>query len=230
MISNSILMSMLFSDKILSYHYNLHPSMKLPDGIDWLMPYEDNETRRCMDLFYKKFYSDEKSRTYILGINPGRFGGGITGIPFTDPIRLASVGIENSFPKRQELSSVFIYEMIKACGGPEMFYSKYYFASLSPLGFVKEGKNYNYYDDPALAKAVRPFIIQNIETQIRFGAGLDKVFCLGQGKNHEYLQRLNEEYKWWKEVIPLPHPRWIMQYKLKSKEGYLNLYKDVLLL
>lgn len=221
---------MSFSDKILSYHFNLRPSIQLPDGIEWLMPFADSETRRCMDLFYNRFYNDTKSRTYILGINPGRFGGGLTGIPFTDPIRLASMGIENSFPKRQELSSVFIYDMIKDYGGTALFYSKYYFASLSPLGFTEGGKNYNYYDDPALANAVRPFIIENIETQIQFGANLNKVFCLGQGKNYEYLQQLNKEYKWWKEIIPLPHPRWIMQYRLKSKDEHLEVYKKALVL
>ncbi len=41
-------------------------------------------------------------RYLILGINPGRFGGGITGIPFTDPIRLQNIcGIENDFQKNK---------------------------------------------------------------------------------------------------------------------------------
>ena len=192
------------------------------------MPYEDEETKRCMALFYEKYYKDENTRTFILGINPGRFGAGITGVPFTDPIRLRNLGIENTFPKRQELSSVFIYDMIHACGGPKRFYSRYYIASLSPLGFIKGGKNYNYYDDRALAEAVRPFIIQNIETQISFGADLSKVYCLGQGKNYDFLQQLNQEYSWWEEVVPLPHPRWIMQYQLKQKIKYLQLYKKTI--
>lgn len=219
---------MLLSEKILTYHFQLKPSGHLPQGIKWLLPYEDKETRRCMTLFYHRYYNDAKKRIFILGINPGRFGAGITGIPFTDPIRLESLGIGNSFQKRQELSSVFIYDMIRDQGGPEKFYSAYYIASLSPLGFVKNGKNYNYYDDRALAEAVRPFIVRNIETQIKFGADQRKVYCLGQGKNYEFLQQLNQEYGWWKEVIALPHPRWIMQYKLKQKEEYLKLYKDVL--
>ncbi|HZV71518.1 MAG TPA: uracil-DNA glycosylase family protein [Saprospiraceae bacterium] len=219
---------MKLAGKILTYHFNLKkPPGNLPSGIEWLMPYDDEETRRCMDVFYKSYYNDERSRTFILGINPGRFGAGITGVPFTDPVRLEKLGIKNSFPKRQELSSVFIYDMIDQFGGPDIFYADFYFASLSPLGFVKGGKNYNYYDDRALADAVRPFIISNIESQLNFGANLNKVFCLGQGKNFEYLSRLNQEYKWWKEVIPLPHPRWIMQYKLKQKEEFIQMYKRV---
>ncbi len=181
-----------------------------------------------MTSFYNHFYNDPRQRTFILGINPGRFGAGVTGVPFTDPIRLKQLGIENSFSQKPELSSVFVYEMIAACGGPEKFYNQFYITSLSPLGFVKNGKNYNYYDDPLLSKVIRPFIIRNIETQLTFGADRSKVFCLGQGKNFEYLSKLNDEYQWWESVIPLPHPRWIMQYKLKRKEEFIGLYKDAL--
>lgn len=219
----------MFSTQILSYHFSLKPKLTLPDKVEWLMPYDDPETRRCMESFYHRFYNDNRNRTFILGINPGRFGAGTTGVPFTDPIRLRLMGLDNSFPAKQELSSVFIYDMIDACGGPEVFYSQFYITSLSPLGFVKNGKNYNYYDDPQLAKILRPFIIENIETQLTFGADRSRVFCLGQGKNFEYLSKLNDEYQWWERVIPLPHPRWVMQYRLKRKEEFVLMYKDLLL-
>ena len=219
----------MFSTDVLSYHFALKPVISLPKDIEWLMPYDDPETKRCMSSFYQKFYNDNQKRTFILGINPGRFGAGVTGVPFTDPIRLNQLGIENSFPQKPELSSVFIYDMIVACGGPSTFYQKYYITSLSPLGFVKGGKNYNYYDDPQLSQRVRPFIISNIETQLKFGADTSKVFCLGQGKNFEYLSKLNDEYHWWERVIPLPHPRWVMQYRLKRKEEFVEEYKNVLM-
>jgi hypothetical protein len=217
-----------FSSQVLSYHFSLKADIKLPHGIEWLLPYGDEETRICMTSFYNQFYNDQKQRTFILGINPGRFGAGITGVPFTDPIRLKQLGIENSFSQKPELSSVFVYEMIAACGGPEKFYNQFYITSLSPLGFVKDGKNYNYYDDPQLSKVIRPFIIRNIETQLKFGADTSKVFCLGQGKNFEYLSKLNEEFQWWERVVPLPHPRWVMQYRLKRKEEFMELYKEAL--
>ncbi len=217
-----------FSSQVLSYQFSLKANIQLPHSIEWLLPYGEKETRRCMTSFYNHFYNDPRQRTFILGINPGRFGAGVTGVPFTDPIRLKQLGIENSFSQKPELSSVFVYEMIAACGGPEKFYNQFYITSLSPLGFVKNGKNYNYYDDPLLSKVIRPFIIRNIETQLTFGADRSKVFCLGQGKNFEYLSKLNDEYQWWESVIPLPHPRWIMQYKLKRKEEFIGLYKDAL--
>ena len=217
-----------FQEQILDYHFSLRPDIKLPVGIDWLMPYEDPETRKCMTAFYKKFYDDHQPRTLILGINPGRFGAGVTGVPFTDPIRLKQLGIENSFPLKPELSSVFVYDMIDALGGPEKFYHKFYITSLSPLGFIKGGINYNYYDDKELSRIVRPFILKNIETQLQFGADRSKVYCLGQGKNFEYLSKLNDEYQWWESVIPLPHPRWIMQYRLKRKTEFIEAYRETL--
>src|SRR5258707_795206 len=73
-----------------------------------------------------------------------------------------------------EPSSVFVYEMINAFGGPEAFYSKFYINSLCPLGFTTidekgKEKNYNYYDSLALIKATTGYIIENIRTQISLG-------------------------------------------------------------
>lgn len=219
---------MLLDRQILEYHFSLTPPHPLSGGIEWLMPYNDPETRKCMQAFYRHFYHDRQPRKLILGINPGRFGAGLTGVPFTDPIRLAGLGIENNFPKKQELSSVFIYDMIDACGGPDVFYHRFYITSLSPLGFVKNGKNYNYYDHPDLARKVRPFIIDHIQTQIKFGSPQPEAFCLGQGKNYEFLLKLNEEFQWWERVVPLPHPRWVMQYRLKDKSRYIEEYRKAL--
>ena len=219
---------MHFGKLVLDYHFKLVPDLVLPNGIEWLLPYENEETRLCMTSFYSKFFGDQNERIFILGINPGRFGAGMTGVPFTHPIRLEKIGIKNDFPKKQELSSVFIYEMIDACGGTASFYNKYYIASLSPLGLTKNGVNYNYYDDPKLAKQIEPFIIMNIETQMNFGCNREVVYCLGQGKNSAYLQKLNDKHQWWHRVVPLPHPRWIMQYRLKKKEEFIEMYKNAL--
>ena len=219
---------MNFGQEVLQYHFHLKPSLALPGGVHWLMPYDSKATQLSMEAFYGNFYKDNQPRTFILGINPGRFGAGLTGVPFTDPIRLEKLGIKNDFPKKQELSSVFVYEMIEQCGGPGSFFSKYYIASLSPLGLTKDGVNYNYYDDAKLAKQIEPFIIHNIETQRAFGCNDEVVYCLGQGKNFEYLNKLNDRHYWWKKVVPLPHPRWIMQYRLKRKEEFIKQYQELL--
>ena len=188
-------------------------------------PFKDNYTFKICNKFYKKYYCDNNSRHLILGINPGRFGGGITGIPFTDPLRLKSVcGIESNFQKKQELSSVFIYEMIACFGGAHSFYNQFYISSICPLGFTKHNKNLNYYDDKILEKNIRDFVIDCLLKQLNFGINQEVVFCMGEGKNYAYFSKLNSELKFFDKIIPLPHPRFIMQYKLKKKDEYIERY------
>src|SRR4029078_4583805 len=104
---------MPLSDKILSFLKTLDLKVELPEEVQVMNPFKDRAAFRLCERFYKKYYEAHNPRHLILGINPGRFGGGITGIPFTDPVRLQEAcGIENYFQKKQELSSVFIYEII----------------------------------------------------------------------------------------------------------------------
>src|SRR6476661_2710606 len=161
---------MPLSDKILDFLFGLEFPFQLPPQVEVMRPFSDAETARVVESFYNKYYNDDKPRYCIIGINPGRFGGGVTGIPFTDPIRLEKeCGIKNDFIKKQELSSVFIYEMINAYGGVEKFYHNYYISAISPLGFVKDGKNLNYYDDKSLMKKIEPFVADCINKQLSFG-------------------------------------------------------------
>jgi len=108
------------ADAILKFYRQLNPAFNLEEGIVIMNPFLNDDSWRIAELFYKKFYKDTHQRTFIFGINPGRFGGGITGIPFTDPIRLENeCGIQNDFKKQAELSSIFIYSVIKAYGDVE---------------------------------------------------------------------------------------------------------------
>jgi hypothetical protein len=197
----------------------------LPDGIEVLNPYQDAATFDGCRKFYSKFYNDYLKRFLILGINPGRFGAGLTGVPFTDPVKLESVfGIENHFPKKRELSADFIHAMIGTFGGAEQFFSRYFISSVSPLGFVQSGKNLNYYDTPALKRAVEPFIRKSMKRLISLNIDRSVVFCLGEGENYKYVQKLNDELKFFQVIIPLAHPRFIMQYKRKELTRYLEDY------
>ena len=188
-------------------------------------PYVDDYTFHLCELFYNKYYADEKKRTLLVGINPGRFGSGTTGISFTDPIKLEKeCDIPNTLIKKPELSADFIYAMIKAYGGPKKFYSIFFISAVSPLGFTKEGKNINYYDEPNLQKAVTPFVISSISGMLKLGISRKKCFCIGEGKNLNFLSKLNEEHQWFEEIVPLAHPRFIMQYKRKSVSKYIDEY------
>lgn len=216
---------MSFGNNALAYLTSLNPRFKVPRGIGILPQFSSPEAIHVNEVFYQTFFNDENPRDLILGINPGRFGAGITGIAFTDPIRLETVlKIKNTFQKKPELSSVFIYELIQKFGGPEKFYAKFFVNSVCPFGFTKEGKNLNYYDLPELEKLVTPFIIDSLEKVVQLGVNTKKVFCLGEGKNYKFLDKLNQRHQFFKQIIPLAHPRYIMQYKRKQVEHYMKQY------
>ncbi len=220
---------MTFADRILKFYGSLAINEKLPEEVRVMNPYKNPATMAACTAFYKKYYDDKNSRRIIFGINPGRFGAGVTGIPFTDPVQLEKTcNIPNSFDKKQELSSRFIYALINYMGGSNQFYKHYYIGAVSPLGFVKEGKNYNYYDSKTLQKALKPFILKTMVEQIGLGIQCKKCYCLGQGKNFEYLQTINSEIKLFDKIVPLPHPRWIMQYRSKKIDDYIKLYSEKL--
>ena len=209
----------------MEYFEAIEPGWQLPDGVELLFPYDNPETMAAMRLFYSRYYSDARPRTFVFGINPGRFGAGITGVPFTDPIRLAEdCGIGNAFQKKAELSSQFVYEVVHAYGGPEAFYRDIYITSVCPLGFTKDGKNYNYYDDRRLEKAVEPYIIDNIVRQKAIGALEETAVCLGEGQNYKYFTKINDEHGFFKTIVPLPHPRWVMQYRRRRMEEFKERY------
>jgi hypothetical protein len=217
---------MTFADQVLHFHFHtLQPDWSLPKGVDLIYPYDSSETQACMQAFYQKYFADDRPRTFVLGINPGRFGAGVTGVPFTGPVRLRKAcGIDHSFPAKGELSADFIYRWIDRMGGPETFYRDFYISSVCPLGFTKDGKNYNYYDSKQLERAVTPHIIDNLRTQLGFGSRRDRVLCLGEGQNYRFLRALNEEHGFFSEVVPLSHPRYVMQYKRRQLEEYLDRY------
>ena len=214
-----------FANKVIDFYSNLQPDIQLPQGFSIMNPYEDHETMALTKLFYKKYFSDKEKRVYIFGINPGRFGGGITGIPFTDPLHLKEMcGIDHHLPLKKELSALFIAKMIEAFGGTEVFYQKFFLTAVCPLGFIRQNINANYYDDASLIKATRPFIIKTMQQQVDFGCLTNLCFCLGQGKNYEHLQALNNSLGIFNQIIPLPHPRWIMQYRRNSVEEFISQY------
>jgi hypothetical protein len=224
-----------FADRVIDFNNNLSMDMELPGGIRVMNPFTgDSKAFQVSSAFYRKFYSDNKLRRLILGINPGRFGAGVTGIPFTDTKRLSGkCGLHLEGIITHEPSSAFIYEVIDAYGGVAQFYSDFYINSPSPLGFVKvretgELINYNYYDSSELIHSIYPFLIKSIRDHIAMGISNEMAFCLGTGKNYKILSALNKEYKFFNRLVPLEHPRYIMQYKSKHRNEYIDKYVKAL--
>lgn len=218
-----------FKNILEAFYLKLKVPEFLAEGVEVLHPYLQPQTQDIVNCFFSKFYADDRPRVLLVGINPGRFGAGITGIGFTDPINLEKhCGIASDFEKKPELSSVFMYQMIEAMGGAEKFYGKFLFSSVSPLGFVKDGKNLNYYDIPELKNSLEPFMVHSLRRQIELGGREDIAFCIGMGENYKYLKYLNAKYNLFKTIDVLPHPRWVLQYRRKKLDVYLAEYVEKL--
>src|SRR6188768_2046322 len=229
----------MLAKKLIDFYQSLRPPGNLPRDIEILFPQKDPQVIELIKKFFEKYFNDTRPRRLMLGINPGRYGAGITGVNFTAPRQLKeNCGIDHHLGLTSELSAEFIYDMIGEYGGVKKFYANWFIGSVCPLGFTaspglptyrdrlsKGGiKNINYYDDQNLLKTVTPFIVDCIKKQIAIGFSTDKCLCIGGEKNFKFLSGLNNEHKWFKEIVPLPHPRFILQYRRKQKDQYIHQY------
>jgi hypothetical protein len=223
-----------FGEKVLRFNSTLEYRGLLPNGVHVMNPFKNSHVQQITQQFYSKFFNDSIHRILILGINPGRFGAGATGIPFTDTIRLnEKCGIIFDSFRTYEPSSAFIYEMIEAFGSVHEFYRQFLISAVCPLGFTIQnpgGKdvNFNYYDSRELTEMVYNFIVNTMNQQLDFGINRDVCFCLGTGKNDLFLRKLNTEHRFFKSIVTLEHPRFIMQYRSKTRDQYINKYLGTL--
>lgn len=213
--------------------FDFNTKLKLPQmgrmDFEFINPFKDECVVNIHHEFCSRYYRGRGKRVGIFGINPGRLGAGITGIPFTDPRNLKhACGIDMLGVESGELSSEFIYSVIESMGDVKTFYHKFYIGSVCPLGLLSNGRNANYYDSPSLSKHLRPWIAKCMESQISMGLRRDAVVVLGTGKNALFFSRLNDEFSFFEKVFVLEHPRYIMQYKRKQKLSFQNNYKDLL--
>lgn len=217
---------MTFGDKAYKFFTSLNFDAKLPAGVSAMNPYKDKHVREILRAYFDCFFADERQRVFVIGINPGRFGAGVTGIAFTDPAALEKYcALPNKWDKKTESSSRFIYQFIEQWGGVGKFTKNFFLTATCPLGFLKDGINYNFYDDPVLQKDVTPFIAATMKKQLAFGARRDVVIVLGTGKLKKYVEELNARHGFFKKVIAVEHPRFIMQYRQKRLKEYLAKYQ-----
>lgn len=226
------------SEKILTYCDNLS-KIKIAsfDYYKIINPYNDcnkEQIKVITTKFYTRFYNDKKKRRLILGSNPARRASAVTGIPFEDVIHLqkeTGIFIDNFYVNKS--SSNFLYDVIDEYGGCEKFYNDFYMNFVFPLGISKINSkgnevNYNYYDVKQYEERFEEYIIKSIKEILQFNIDTSICYCIGSGKNYEYLVKLNKKYNFFKEIIPLEHPRFIMQYNSKNKDLYLKKYLEAL--
>src|SRR5687767_12625510 len=75
---------MTFADKAYKFFTHLELKHKLPPGVEVMNPYKERTVRECFRAFLRLHFDDTRKRVLIFGINPSRFGAGITGVAFTD--------------------------------------------------------------------------------------------------------------------------------------------------
>ncbi len=217
-----------FAERAINYFNNLNALENMPPGIEVMNPYPDKTVKAIVKEFFTKYYNDNNPRVFIFGINPGRYGGGLTGISFTDPVALKNeCCIDNSLSNRKEISSEFVYKVINEFGGTGKFFSGFYLTALYPLAIIKDGKNCNYYDSKELIDTFKTEIYSSVSKQMSFGGRKDVVISFGK-KNGAFLKHINDEMKLFGRIEILEHPRFIMQYRRKSLTKYISRYIELM--
>ncbi|MCO6465169.1 MAG: DUF4918 family protein [Bradyrhizobiaceae bacterium] len=218
-----------FGQKLSEFLCSLTLDLRLPKGFHVMNPYGNPEVQRVVAEFCKQYYHGNQERLGIWGINPGRFGAGITGLSFTDPHALTTqLSIATTLTGKRELSAEFIGKVIDAYGGPTKFYADVHLGALSPLGFVKDGKNINFYDDPSLAKKIVPFIDQAVRTIGSFGLKRSHALLLGSGSLQRYARTYLTDLFDGVTLVALDHPRFIMQYRRSKIDDYVKQYVEAI--
>ena len=221
---------MAFSNSIADFLTTLNLGVDLPAGYEVLDSCQDPEVRRVVRLFAETYYAGEQQRTAIWGINPGRFGAGVTGLAFTDPYALTTMlGIDTTIAGRRELSAEFVWMVIEAYGGAQRFFADFFMSALSPLGFVRGGKNINFYDDTDFLLAIEPQILAWVHEQTAAGLRADRCIVLGTGKLRHVMEHQLRPHLDYGHGDYLEHPRFIMQYRRKRVGEYVDKYVETLL-
>jgi hypothetical protein len=225
---------MTFAEKILKFHDNLSKQQfVLPVGFKVINPFagdQKEQVKKVATAFYEKYYNDTNPRRLILGSSSSRRGSAVTGVPFEDTDHLQNeAGICIGKFGKTKTSSGFLFDVIKEYGGCEKFYSNFCMNFVCPLGIVKinlngNEVNCNYYDNKELQEVLYPFILNTIQRQIDLGIDTSVCYCIGSGKNYDFLSKINKQYKFFGTIIPLEHPRFIMQYNSKDKEIFIEKY------
>lgn len=227
-----------FAEQILQFNEKLsHELFELPSGYKIINPFVGEQKKQVKEVttaFYRKYYNDTSTRRLILGSSPARRGTAVTGIPFEDAKHLQSetgIFIDKFYVNKS--SSGFLYDVMKEYGGCKKFYTDFYMNFVCPLGIVRTNSkgnevNCNYYENKKLQEALYSFIVSSIRRQIDFGIDTSICYCIGSGENYKFLLRINKEYSFFNEIVPLEHPRFIMQYNSKRKDEFMEKYLNVL--
>lgn len=223
-----------FAENVIQFNNEIsHEVINLPAGFKILNPFDGEEKEQIKKIehfFYKRYYDDNHIRRVILGSSPARRGSALVGIPFENASYLQQeTGVEIKGFHVNKSSNDFLLDVIREYGGRTKFYADFYMNFVCPLGIVKRNTsgnwvNCNYYEDKALQEVLLPFIIKSLKKQMEFGVDASVCYCIGSGENFRFLSKINSEYTFFNRIIPLEHPRFIMQYNSNRKDYFIKKY------
>lgn len=226
------------AQEILEFNDNLgRVSLEVLKGFNLINAFNGvnkDTVKRVLHKFYTKYYNDTDKRFMILGSSPARRGTALTGVPFEDVNHLQKdTGISLDAFGANKRSSSFLYEVMEEYGGRQNFYKQFYMSFVCPLGIENinlKGNwvNCNYYENAALKKCLHPFIVDSLRRQIDFNIDTSVCFCIGSGENFKFLSNINNEHHFFDAIVPLEHPRFIMQYNSNRKEEFIQKYVNTL--
>ena len=232
--------SKTIAQKILAFNDTLKSaSINLPEKCRLINPFAGANQQQIAQItqitqrFYRQYYHDNKRRFMILGSSPARRGTALTGVPFEDVNHLQKdTRISLDAFGANKRSSSFLYEVMEEYGGRQNFYKQFYMNFVCLLGIEKinlKGNwvNCNYYENAALKKCLHPFIIDSLRCQIDFNIDTSVCFCIGSGENFKFLTNINNKHRFFDTIVPLEHPRFIMQYNADRKEEFMQKYVNI---
>lgn len=227
-----------FADSVIEFNKKLtQKTFSLPQNFKIINPFIGEQKEKILKIsttFYRKYYNDNNKRKLILGSSPARRGSAIIGIPFEEANHLqkeTGILIDNFYINKS--SSNFLFDVMEQYGGIKKFYSNFYMNFVCPLGIVKINEigketNFNYYENKELQESLYTFIVDSIRDIINFGIDTSVCYCIGSGENFKFLTEINNKYNFFEKIIPLEHPRFIMQYNKNRKNEFMKKYLDAL--
>lgn len=230
--------ALTFAERVILFDKKISGvNLDLPQGFQAINPFsgsQKDQIFQSVTSFYHKYYNDNKKRRIILGSSPARRRSAVSGIPFVDSVELNKV-LEDSqeFLSLKNSSSGFWGDVIRTYGGYDLFYTAFYLNFVCPIGIVRTKSdgttvNCNYYENGELREVLYPFIVDSLKSQLNFGIDMSVCYCIGSGQNFQFLLDINNQYGFFETIIPLEHPRYIMQYHSKNKAYYMDKYLKTL--
>ncbi|HZL11862.1 MAG TPA: uracil-DNA glycosylase family protein [Prolixibacteraceae bacterium] len=165
--------------------------------------------------FHKKYVQPNSPKIVMCGINPGRRGAGITGIPFIDTNSLSKMLPDISNPKTEK-SAKFFFSIIEEFG-INGFYRNVHVTNMSWFGFYEldKGTNINY---NSLPTEIQNDLIDKFVEEMDF-INPNVIIPIGDIVNWELLYNLKVKNRLNAEIGPrLYHPA----YRLVDRKTYIE--------